>query len=449
MQNLYVNFNNKLFIRRQKSKDQFIGDATLKISGFEKVLNINPNAFEILELLDRDFTIRECVETLASRYVMDKKILSGIVNEIVNQFKENGMAELSEMIPIKKEPVVPACLENDFFIKSVSIELLSKCNLKCRHCYGEFGPEDTDELSTETMISILDQLKALQCRHITFTGGEVLLRDDFLEILEYGSHHNFSLTFLTNGTLVTPGMVERLAKIEGLEIQVSVDGSTAEIHDSLRGKGSFDRAIRGLELLKNTGCKLYIAMVLNKSNYKILEEMEDLAKRMNAELNISTMIKSGQAARNLRELYIEPSLYYDICKNDTSGHLEESIQVYESGDTPLDEYIERCNAGKRRFSIKANGDVVPCHLLPHIDKFLMGNVHQSGIADIVYNYNREERLGDLNAFDIRGCNNCPHVAKCKGGCIAVAYAEYGDINDRDPFTCTWFRALSEGKNKRT
>jgi radical SAM protein with 4Fe4S-binding SPASM domain len=445
MQNLYVNFNSKLFFRRHQSKDQFTGDATLNISGSEKVLNINPDAFEILELLDRNLTIRACVETLESRYGMDKKILSGIVNEIVNQFKENGMAELSETAPLRKKSFIPACLENDFLIKAVNVELLSKCNLKCRHCYGEFGPGSTSELSTKTVICILDQLKILQCKNIIFTGGEVLLRDDFLDILEYGDYQNFSLSFLTNGTLVTPGMVERLGKIEGLEVQVSVDGSTAEVHDFLRGKGNFDRAIRGLELLKNTGCNLYIAMVLNKSNYKNLEEMETLAKRMNAELNISTMIKSGEAVRNLRELYIEPSFFYDICKMDTSNHIKESNQVHDSDDIPTDGYIERCNAGKGRFSIKANGDVVTCHLFPHIDKFLMGSIHQSSITDIVYNYNREERLGDLNAFNIKECKNCPHIAKCKGGCMAVAYAEYGDINNPNPFSCAWFRALSEGK----
>jgi radical SAM protein with 4Fe4S-binding SPASM domain len=442
-QDLYVNFNSKLFIRRQQLKDQFIGEATLNIQGSEKTTNINSDAFEILELLDRDYTIGKCTEILANKYGMDKKILSEVTVGIVKEFIENNMAELSETA-IKKEPVVPACLDNNFLIKAVNIELLSKCNLKCRHCYGEFGPESSAELSTDTVISILDQLKILQCRNIIFTGGEVLLRDDFLDILEYGDQHNFGLSFLTNGILVTPGMAERLSKIEGLAIQVSIDGSTAELHDALRGKGSFRRAMQGLELLKYTGCELYIAAVLNKINYKTIEEMSELAKRVNAQLNIAIMLKSGQATRNLDELYIEPSLYYDICKNGNSDHLPSSIPAHESNDTPSDGYINRCNAGKKRFSIRANGDIVTCHFFPQIDKFLMGNIYQSDIADILHNYNREERLGDLNALNIKGCKNCLHVEKCKGGCVAIAYAEYGDINHPDPFSCARHRALSSG-----
>ena len=293
--------------------------------------------------------------------------------------------------------------------------------------------------------ALLDQLKDLHCTEVSFSGGEVFLHENFLDILEYAHGYNFKLSFLTNGTLITPDLVEKLKKIGHMKIQVSIDGHSAGIHDAFRGvKGSFEKAVRAVKMLKNAGFSLVISHVVNQTNYKFIQAMADLANEHKVSLKSGPLVKYGNAVCNLDELYIDPGTYYDMYKASKLNHPDESPRQNGDNDNSPADYIERCAAGKRSFTIKANGDVLPCGILPQTDKFIMGNIYRSGIKEIVYNFDREKRIADFNALNLKKCKECGSVAACKGGCPAMAYFESGRLDELDPFSCAKYRAL-EGK----
>jgi radical SAM protein with 4Fe4S-binding SPASM domain len=428
-------------------KDQFAGSVTINEFDTKKELAINPDTYEILELLDQKLSIPQCADILAKRYDLDKAALTKTVNRILDEFIENGMISLQDSLPAGRKRQVPDCLrlDHDFSLNTVAINVLTKCNLKCLHCYGEFGITRNEKLEKETVFSIIDQLKELHCSEINFTGGEVFLYQDIFDILEYAKRKNLKVSLMTNGTLVTPDIVERLKKIGYMKIQVSIDGTTAEIHDLFRGvKGSFKKSMRALKMLKEAGFSMEIAFVAHKKNCDSVPAIYDLADEMGVELKVGPLVKLGNAVRHLDDFYIEPAVYYDIYRTIRKNRLRtdnDSVNN-ESKKNPPEKYLERCIAGAKSIAIKANGDILPCEIFPQIDKFIMGNIYKASLKEIVYNFDREKRITDFNALSLKKCKNCELITTCKGGCMATAYAETGSFNELDPFSCARHRALN-------
>src|SRR3990172_4107083 len=85
---------------------------------------------------------------------------------------------------------------------SAVLELTYECNLRCRHCY--IVNQDRAVLGTSAIFSILDELAEAGTLFLAFTGGEILLREDFFDVAEYAKRKHFALSILTNGTKVTP-----------------------------------------------------------------------------------------------------------------------------------------------------------------------------------------------------------------------------------------------------
>ncbi len=132
-------------------------------------------------------------------------------------------------------------------VQSLFFHLTDVCNITCTHCYrasGPFHPGEGAELSKQRIFELVDELVELGGQKITFTGGEVLARRDWLEILQYAGAR-VKLTLLTNAMLIDERTAQTLAELP-ISVQVSLDGSTPEVHDAIRGRGSFERTLRGI-----------------------------------------------------------------------------------------------------------------------------------------------------------------------------------------------------------
>lgn len=147
------------------------------------------------------------------------------------------------------------------------------CNLRCTHCFNTSGPSNRrfPFLSREEVGSILDQAEALGVRDVVFTGGEPFLHPDMAEITG-DTLCRFPATILTNGTLLNDRVVERLAdagrdSIYSLEIRVSLDASSEEENDRIRGKGSFEKALAGVTRLEKAGILPIVTSVTSQDGY--------------------------------------------------------------------------------------------------------------------------------------------------------------------------------------
>jgi AdoMet-dependent heme synthase len=129
------------------------------------------------------------------------------------------------------------------------------CNLTCHHCFISCSPHNRSfgYLEREAVERALEESQTLGVKEYYFTGGEPFLHRDIVPILEATLRYG-PATVLTNGTVLRDEWLERLARAEAaslysLEIRVSIDGYDAETNDPIRGGGTFDRAMEGVERL--------------------------------------------------------------------------------------------------------------------------------------------------------------------------------------------------------
>ena len=134
-------------------------------------------------------------------------------------------------------------------------ELTYACNLSCVHCLSSSGRRDPHELSTEECFAVIDELERLQVFYVNIGGGEPMLRPDFFEILEYAAAHHVGVKFSTNGTFIDAAAARRLAAMDYLDIQISIDGADPDVNDAVRGEGSFAAARAAMDHLRDAGVR--------------------------------------------------------------------------------------------------------------------------------------------------------------------------------------------------
>src|ERR1700743_173140 len=132
-------------------------------------------------------------------------------------------------------------------------ELTYACNLSCVHCLSSSGRRDPRELSPAECKALIDTLERMQVSYVNIGGGEPTVRPDFWELVDYATAHHVGVKFSTNGVRITPEGAAKLAPSDYVDVQISLDGATAEVNDAVRGPGSFAMAIRALENLAAAG----------------------------------------------------------------------------------------------------------------------------------------------------------------------------------------------------
>lgn len=173
----------------------------------------------------------------------------------------------------------------DFSALHESLILTWDCNLRCPHCRPYIPREGA--ISFDTVKRHLDTLAEKGTLFLHLTGGEPLVHKDFWRIISTASQKNFALILHTNGTLITPTVGERLKNLNLIQVSLTVLGENARTHDSLTGvKGSYEKTIRGLEILKENGLNVVLSTTKLTDNQDEIPEMERLAKNHGVPLKI-------------------------------------------------------------------------------------------------------------------------------------------------------------------
>ncbi|NDE59808.1 MAG: mycofactocin radical SAM maturase, partial [Acidimicrobiia bacterium] len=182
-------------------------------------------------------------------------------------------------------------------------ELTYACNLQCVHCLSSSGQRDERELSTAEAKRVLDELRDLQVFYINIGGGEPMVRRDFFELLEYSVGNGIGVKFSTNGAFIDAEKARRLAAMDYLDIQISLDGVDAVTNDAVRGVGSYDMARRAMDNLAAANFGPFkISVVVTRHNVPQLDRFKALADSYGAQLRITRLRPSGRGADTWHEL---------------------------------------------------------------------------------------------------------------------------------------------------
>lgn len=327
---------------------------------------------------------------------------------------------------------------------TVSLNVTNRCNLRCRHCSVEGGETLNGELSTDEWLAVIRELAESKVFKVFINGGEPLVREDIFVLLEELAGHPIAVTLFTNATLITEEMADRLDEYHLQAISVSLDGSKPEVHDCLRGKGTFHKTVTGIERLVQRGLKVGISTVVTPFNLSDLPAIVSLARGLGTSgISVSKLRALGRAASN----GLSTSESQDMKVAETLLTLEEKhsnfvsstylgrARVYES--TPRADAqamnLASCSAAKSSCSIRPDGWVIPCNYLWDMK---CGNVRGEDFITIWRHspgMQQFRALSNLTVDDVVECRDCRYKSVCDAGCRAIAYATYGSFTARDPF----------------
>jgi mycofactocin radical SAM maturase len=313
-------------------------------------------------------------------------------------------------------------------------ELTYACNLECVHCLSSSGRRDPRELTTGQCIAVLDELRELQVFYINIGGGEPMVRRDFFEIIEHAVSNGIGVKFSTNGAFIDPVNARRLAAMDYLDIQISLDGVDAATNDPVRGEGSWRTAITAMDNLRDAGFGQFkISVVVTRHNVDQLDGFKALADSYGAQLRITRLRPAGRGADSWHELHPtnaqQRQIYdwllrhgEDVLTGDSFFHLNALGESLPG--------LNMCGAGRVVNLIDPVGDVYACPFVIH-DDFRAGNVLDDGGFTKVW---RESDLFlSLREPQSAGaCASCGAFDACQGGCMAAKFFTGLPLDGPDP-----------------
>ncbi len=313
-------------------------------------------------------------------------------------------------------------------------ELTYACNLSCVHCLSSSGRRDPRELSTAECQAVIDELERMQVFYVNIGGGEPTVRPDFWALVDYATAHHVGVKFSTNGVRVTPDAARRLAASDYVDVQISLDGATAEVNDAVRGPGSYATALRAMGHLADAGFRGFkISVVVTRHNVEQLDDFRALADRYGAQLRITRLRPSGRGADVWDALHptaAQQRRLYDWLVEHGERVLTGDSFFHLAGYGEALPGLNLCGAGRVVCLIDPIGDVYACPFAIH-DNFRAGNVRAPG------GFARVWRESDL-FLDLRrpqhggACRSCSAFDACRGGCMAAKFFTGLPLDGPDP-----------------
>lgn len=314
-------------------------------------------------------------------------------------------------------------------LTSLHIEITGKCNEKCIHCYipNNFKLRN---IESDLLFSILEQCKLLNVLHVTISGGEPMLHKDFYKVLKWLREENFSVTVLSNLTLLTDDIICEMKENTLLGVQVSLYSMDSEIHDSItKLNGSFLKTKNAILKLIENNIPLQISCPVMKQNFKDYEKVVLWCKSLNLKINYDYEIIAGydntieNTECRLSLVEIEDVMRTKV-KNE-SGYIEVISEEIKNKrmSRPTDVICSVCYSS---LCISENGNVYPC---PGWQGNIVGNLKESSLKSIWNDSSKVNELRRLQKKDASQCLNC----KNKDFCTMCMARNANENKTGDPF----------------
>lgn len=341
----------------------------------------------------------------------------------------------------------------------LDLEITCRCNARCRYCYYMNNEGvDYEELPTERWLALFEEAGNARVMEICLAGGEPFMRKDLFELIDGIVRNRMRFQILTNGRLVTREVARRLKRTGRLaRIQVSLDGSKPETHESMRGKGSFVPALNAVRVLHEEGLPVTVRVTVHGQNVEdlpavaelLLEEIGLPRFSTNAASSLGTRAKYGDdvfltPAMRLRAMHVLAELQdkYPGRVGAAAGPLAEwnmfrDMEEARSRGEGIPGYgkLVGCGCIFFRMSIRADGAYIPCVMLPQM---VLGYTGQDPLEEVwrssaQFNAIRERIHTTLDSFE--ECQGCEYMECCTGNCAGISLSLLGDANRPSPEAC--------------
>jgi len=316
------------------------------------------------------------------------------------------------------------------------IATTQQCNLTCPMCYASAKRKMPGEMTTDQIKGIIDQLADMSWQNnvsrVALTGGELFLRPDAIELIEYVQQRGFFAQVNSNATLLTSSHVDRLSKIKRLKMSVSLDGCKRSSHEAIRGAGTYDVTVKNIRSLCKRGVSVAINMFIHADNIDEIGGTLGLADSLGAQgFNCLNMMNVGRGnSQKTKQLLTEVPLAIYYRKIFETIRNNQRFQELMMGSTFANQIMgiaggvksHGCGLGTNRaVYIKADGTLYPCAdtALP---AFVLGKLTTDSLSDIWKNSPVLKELRTLNIDTMNEkCSACDVRYWCAGNCRGENY----------------------------
>ncbi len=428
----YITDNRNFGYTQLNDNENYIGDKILSQSGsvFFKNLTSKPQHLDILakkiqsqfENIDID-TIKNDAKEFYLSLESDGFVISGLTikecDEKESFFSYNNAEPDCKCVCSKTTEFSKSTQDffNEYFnsepqLTNIHIEIASKCNEKCIHCYIP-NENKTKFINPVLFYNILEQCKNMNVLHITISGGEPLLHSDFVNFLRKCREYNFSVSILSNLTLLNKNILEEMKRTPLLNIQTSLYAMDATIHDTItQVKGSFEKTKSAiLELIENN-IPLQISCPIMKQNINHYKDVIDFGEKLNVKVgsDYAIIAKYNNTTQNLdNRLSVE-----DIKKIIDQQFMDDPYyidtvqkEIKNKKEINPNDFI--CSVCYSSICISETGNVYPC---AGWQGYILGNINKNPLYEIWTHSPGIKYLRNLRKKDFPECIKCEYKAFC-------------------------------------
>lgn len=356
------------------------------------------------KLIEAGFIIKgESVEECMSNSCI------AINSEVVNKSAENIASE-------KTSNTTQAFFEKRFrdtpFPVSVHIEIVSKCNERCIHCY--IPHEYKNQVMDATMFfDLLNQCKKLKILHVTISGGEPMLHPQFIAFLKKCRECDMSVNVLSNLTLLDNNIINEMKRNPLLSVQTSIYSMRPEIHDAITHmKDSLQKTKNGLIRLVEHGIPVQISCPIMKTNLDSYKGIKEWATQYNVSVGYDYTLIGQYNGRTenldcrLCKEEVEQVIFDELMTN--SNYKQELLdEAIDNRNKTQDDYI--CSVCNSSICVAQNGNVFPC---AGWQGYVLGSLVDNSLADIWYHSKKVDYLRSLKRKDFKECESCQQRDYC-------------------------------------
>ena len=329
--------------------------------------------------------------------------------EFIQYCLSENLISFSE-VPFQKKVVLdPSPIPS---LRYLELQMTNRCNLQCRHCY--IGERPHRDLSKKQIQMVLEQFEEIQGLRLLLSGGEPLLHPDFWEVNEMLSDYAFRSILLSNGTLISKEVAQ---KLHVHEVQISLDGMK-EGHEFLRGKETFEKAVMAIDHLQEAKIRVSVATMIHRKNLSEFDPLASLLQSKNIEeWNVDVPCVEGRLKEN-QDLQVSPSEAGRFLGYGFGGGFHSSAKNFACG-------THLC-------AIMSDGTVCKCGLFSQEPAGWIEEGLRTCWA----------RIPRISLKDL-ACN-CTVIEECRGGCRYRAKTQ-NDLFQPDLYQCYAREVLKGGE----
>ncbi|WP_084630890.1 radical SAM/SPASM domain-containing protein [Desulfovibrio aminophilus] len=407
--------------RKPKSIDEIVLKISKQFSN-SKILTIKNDAIEFYRTLEHDGfvvsgkTLHECEnnDIKFSYKVFEPEILYN-ANASANSYKST-------------QDFFEEHFKNRPQLTNLHIEITSKCNERCLHCYIPHENK-TSEMDNELFHNIIRQCANMKLLHLTLSGGEPMLHKSFCDFLKKCREHNFSINILSNLTLLNDKIVREMKKNPLLGVQASLYSMNPSIHDEItQKKGSFEQTKKAILKLVENDIILQISCPVMKQNKNCYQDVITWAKKHNIHAgddyviiarynhtiqNTNCRLSIAEVKKMVIDKIASNSKYFEQIEKETK----------ENKTRTPDDFV--CSVCSSSICISDNGNVYPC---AGWQDYIIGNVKETSLNDI---WNHSEDIKYLRSLKRRNFPKCVHCVD-KDFCTMCMVRNANENPDGDP-----------------